>query len=371
MIRYPILDICARIEGHKKQYNMLREYCRVCDDWNGLLQQAEREGMTPLLKKHLDASASNHPISVRRSLNILAKRHQHQAEIRIKVLQEVLQLFQQKQLTALLLKGAALCHTTYPDPALRPMRDMDILLHPDEVDAAQDLLRNTGFLQSTSSIPPDHHHLPSLFKTIDGMTVCIELHRGLYPNCPPYYPEVNFEKLLETAKRFKVGTTDALSFNDEEMLHYLYQHAFRTPLTYESYKLINAADLISFTEKNYATLDWQKIRKNYPLVYNALPLMHHISPWSFDRISKDFVTASIENGNQEPMPFTGWPYTRLKEFKTNGRKWNQIVGDTFLPSSWWIQVYYGAATRKERLHCILLKHPRHILWWVNLLKNTT
>lgn len=69
-----------------------------------------------------------------------------------------------------------------------------------------------------------------------------------------------------------------MTFNDEEMLHYLYQHAFRTPLTYESYKLINATDVIGFTEKNYTELDWKKVREHYPMLYNALPLMRLSHP---------------------------------------------------------------------------------------------
>ncbi len=40
MKRYPILEVCARIEGHKVQQQMLREYCQEFDDWQGLLERA-------------------------------------------------------------------------------------------------------------------------------------------------------------------------------------------------------------------------------------------------------------------------------------------------------------------------------------------
>lgn len=366
MSRYPILDVCARVEGHQQQHNMLYGYCRECDDWQGLLKQAELEGMTPLLKKHLDESEANYPVSVRRSLNILAKRHQQQSDVRIQVLQEILELFQSEQLTPIPIKGAALCHTTYPDPGLRPMRDMDILLPKNEVDHAQELLRNIGFTQSKSPIPADHYHLPSLLKTVDGVTICIELHRGLYPNCPPYYPEVNFEQLLKTAKHFKIGEADVITFGDEEMLHYIYQHAFRTPLTYESYKLINIADIISFTEKQYNNLDWQQIKTKYPLLYNALPFMHHIAPWNTAAVPDGFITSQVKKTKLPTASFAGWPHQRLKELKTKKRKWYRILQDTFLPPSWWVQVYYGVATKRGYLYCLLLKHPRHVLWWGRL-----
>lgn len=83
------------------------------------------------------------------------------------------------------------------------------------------------------------------------MKICLELHRGLYPNITPHYPEVNFAQLLKTAHKTKVGNIDVSILNHEETLHYLYQHAFRPPLTYEPYKLISAADIISYTEKYF------------------------------------------------------------------------------------------------------------------------
>lgn len=366
MIRFPILDICARVEGHEVQHAMLREYCHDFTTWDTLLEHAEMEGMAPLLKKHLEESDSSYPLSVRRTLNILAKRHQNQAKVRIDVLQEVLELFRARNLTPLILKGAALCHIVYPDPALRPMRDMDILLREEEVWEAQAALENSGFSRSNAPIPGDHFHLPSLHKNVAGMNVCIELHRGLYPRCPPYYPEVNFDQLLRSAASFKVGSVDALTFNDEETLHYLYQHGFHAPLTYEPYKLINVADIVSFTEKNYATLDWQRIRQQFPLLSSALPLMHHISPWNCTTIPDDFVSLQIRKKRLSPVSFTGWPKRRLRELKASGRKRHQILFDTFFPPSWWLQIYYGAVTKQERFWCVVYTHPRHIYWWARL-----
>ncbi len=366
MKRYQILDVCARIEGHAVQHQMLREYCSVFQDWEGLLQRAEREGMAPLLRKHLIESESIFPVSVRRSLNILYKRHQKQAEVRLEIVSEILELFQRERLKPIIIKGTALCHTIYPDPPLRPMRDIDILFCEEEVGVAQKILKNIDFNQAESPIPPDHFHLPSLLKKVDGMTICIELHRGLYPDCPPYYPDVNFEFLLTTAKKFKIGDIEALTFNDEEMLHYLYQHAFRPPFTYELYKLINAADIISFTEINYATLDWEKIRNQYSLFYNALPLMHHISPWDFDKVPKEFISRRDQKRRLRPVPYVGWPHKRLKELKAEGKKIHRILLDTFIPSRWWIGVYYGEKTTLGRLRCLLWKHPWFVFWWRQL-----
>jgi hypothetical protein len=348
---------------------MLKEYCHTFEDWHGLLVQAEREGMTPLLRKHLIESESEVPGPIRRSLNMLHKRHQKKAVVRLKVLEEILVLFSEHQLTPMLIKGAALCQSLYPDPALRPMRDIDILFGKDEVDQAHELLRNIGFTQSTAPIPPDHYHLPSLHRTVDEVQVCIELHRGLYPNCPPYYPEVDFDKLMETGRIIQVGDVEVVTFSHEETLHYLYQHAFRAPLTYEPYKLINVADIISFTEKYFETLDWQMIQKRFPFLFNALPLMQYVSPWNRQKVPREIIAPVPEDKTLDLTSFQGWPQRKLKDFRTNGIGWSRIVKDTFLPPVWWTQVYYSDKGYRGYFGAIVLKHPRHILWWKRLYSN--
>jgi hypothetical protein len=366
MKRYPILEVCARVEGHTVQHQILREYCHKFQDWQGLLERAEREGMAPLARKHLIESESDFPTSVRRSLNILYKRHQKQAEVRLKVLEGILILFQQHQLIPMLIKGAALCQTLYSDPALRPMRDIDILFSRDDVDQAQELLRNVGFKQSGAAIPPDHYHLPSLYKNVGDVKVCIELHRGLYPDCPPYYPEVDFVNLLKTGRKIKIGEVEAFTFSLEETLHYLYQHGFHAPLTYEKYKLINAADIIGFTEKYFQEIDWKQVKKQCPQLCKALPLMHHISPWDFANTSDDSVSKRGRRRQLHPIPFTGWPQKRMKQVRADGSTLFRTLLDTFLPTRWWVGVYYGTTTCFGYLRCLLWRHPRHVYWWAKL-----
>jgi hypothetical protein len=171
MSRFPILDICARLDGHAQQQKLLIEYCRDFTEWHALLSKAETEGMAPLLRKHLREAEAPYPVSVRRSLNVLYEHHKHKAQIRFALLKEVIEILRSNGLRPILIKGAALAYTLYYDPTLRPMRDIDLLLDKSEVDHAQALLRESGFTQSPLPIPKDHHHLPSLYKIIDGVEI--------------------------------------------------------------------------------------------------------------------------------------------------------------------------------------------------------
>ncbi|MDK9708775.1 MAG: nucleotidyltransferase family protein [Desulforhopalus sp.] len=365
-MRSPLLELCARATGHQEQYKLLHDQCQLCKDWEAVVLRAEKEGMTPLLSKHLAESQASYPEHIRILLDFLDKRYKHHTAVRLQVLQEVLEIWAEEQLTPLLIKGAALCHTAYADPALRPMRDMDILFAPNEAVRAQRLLQSLAFVPSTAAIPADHHHLPALLKTVQGIVICIEIHHGMYPNCPPYYPEVNFDKLLATSRKLTIGTTGALTLGDMETLDYIYQHAFRPPLAYESFKLISVADLVSLTEKNLGNLDWPRIRQKYPLVYNAIPLMHHVVPWDFTKVPRDFVPQRDHRRRLAPRPFTGWPNRKLREMRAEGLGYGRVLFHTFMPSLWWFRVFYGVMTWSRLLVVILITHPRQVFWWIRL-----
>ena len=273
----------------------------------------------------------------------------------------------QEGIPCLVLKGGALAYTIYHDPSSRPMRDIDLLLRRDEVDRAQSLLKANGFGQEKAVIPKDHFHLPPLYCQVENTSVCVELHRGLYPECPPYYPTVDFAQLYAGRQQFAIGTEAAFTFSDEEMLHYLYQHGLRAPLTYESFKLINVADIVGFVETRGESFDWERICRNYPLLCKALPLLHHLAPWDKDKVPPWMIPVN----NLTPVPYQGWPYKRMKELKSEGTKPLEILCRTFLPSIWWLKMYYGTVSRLQLLLCLLWKHPRHVYWWVRMYRSLT
>lgn len=89
---------------------------------------------------------------------------------------------------AIALKGAFLAYHAYPEAALRPMRDLDILVPEDQlVDAWNTLLaagaRSAGEGDSAEDLRRDHalhagkHHLPALLSP-SGFSK-VELHRGV------------------------------------------------------------------------------------------------------------------------------------------------------------------------------------------------
>ena len=96
--------------------------------------------MAPLLYVHLKAAGVQLPRDVRRTLQGLVLRHREINRVRMRVLRDILSTYDSAGIPALVLKGAALAHLVYPEPGLRPMSDLDILVPESELWRAQRLL---------------------------------------------------------------------------------------------------------------------------------------------------------------------------------------------------------------------------------------
>jgi hypothetical protein len=358
-----LLQICARATTFPDLENILVQCCSSITDWDALLAEAEQQGVAPLLHWHLQSYTEACPARIRMALRLLYLRHLHTNTVNAEVLKETIELFSNAGIEVLVLKGAALCHTIYPDIGLRPMRDIDILIRKEQARQAQDLLLRQGFIESSAPRPEGHFHLPSLHKKVQDIRICIELHTGLFPDCPPFYAQVDFDELLARARSFSIEDTAALCMGDEDMLWHVFEHGFHMPLTYEPYKLISVADIVTLVEKQLHTLDWQRIQHAYPRIMAALPLFNHLTPWQKEvgeHLSWNLGKPIKDAG----APFVGWPHQRMADQRRLSSL--AILKRTFNPPDWWTQLYYGADGWWERLKCRLFHHPAHILWWVRL-----
>ena len=358
-----LLHLCARATSAPGLTEKLVDGCAGITDWDALLVEAEHHGLGPLLHWHTHSLGDSCSIGFRRAIRLVYLRHHHINTIYAEVLTDILELLNTAGIAALVLKGAALCHTIYPEIGLRPMRDIDLLLRKEQNRQAQDLLIGMGFSESTAPRPDDHFHLPSLHKKIRGISVCVELHHGLFPDCPPFYRRIDFDSLCYKALKFDLNGLTAYCPGLEDMLWHIFEHGLHMPLTYEPYKLIVVADIVTLVESGYETIDWEKVRATCPKIIASLPLLHHLTPWQGKILTRfSWKTEPVPAGIGET--FTGWPHLRLSEQKENGLA--TILSNTFLPPEWWCRVYYGLQGRWARYVCLCWWHPRHILWWICL-----
>jgi hypothetical protein len=133
------------------------------------------------------------------------------------------------------LKGPFLAYHAYPQPALRPMRDLDILVPEDRLmDAwhaliaagAQPALGGDGDLRVRHAIRADKHHLPALLSP-SGFSK-LELHRGVQSaeSAKDYDRNtVLLDSVWAHAREHSIGTASIAFPTPTDMLLHLIMHA--------------------------------------------------------------------------------------------------------------------------------------------------
>jgi hypothetical protein len=359
---YALLALCARAQGHPTQYQHLREQAAKLTNWNTLPTEAENHGLTPLVYTQLQAAGVSIPAEVQQQLQARAMQHSHANRVRAKTLAEVLAAFQAAGIDALVLKGAALAYLVYPQPGLRSMRDVDVLVSKSRARQAQALLAELGFNAPLPGGDLPAKHLPNAQRQAEGLPVSIEIHHNLYSNGTP---ATELEALRQRAIPFTIEGVTAYTLSHAEMLEHIYQH-LRVNLLLDSLRLIWVADLVSLAERFAAAMDWPRVN---PRIRHALALCHWLTP-----LSEGLLQAAALNPGRSPQgvgqEFQGWPRYSLVAQRPKG--YFGIVRDSFFPAEWWLRFYYGlpsAPSTKLRIDPAFwwgrfVRHPLHILGWV-------
>lgn len=359
-----ILALCSRDRCRKEVSSRLRDslvrFESYQGSWENLIYEAEIQGISPLLYKH--AVSSGHPVppEARRLLQSLYLRHKRSNDIRNKTVADILTEFKKNGITTILLKGIVLSNTVYEECACRPMRDIDIFVDKRDAIDAQEHLFNLGFSREKNpEIGDDHHHLDPLVKTIEGLPLSIEVHRELLPE------QLNdhswcYEILSKTPETFSLCGIEAQTLSLENTLHYLYLHGLRAPLTYEPYRLIHVADLVSFVERNHEQINWSRLKERFPAVIDILSRLHFLTPWHPDVIGN--LSLNVADNPASPGdPYCGWPLRAPNEIPAC--EMVQYVKDTIWPPQWWTQVYYGRINPIDYYKARFFEHPRTLWRW--------
>ena len=329
--------------------------------WEQIIHNAEQHGVASLLYKHLREVDVNIPKNARRLLQSLYLRNRRSNRSRNKAVIEIVNAYRLEGIEVLLVKGIALCNFVYSEIGLRPMRDLDLLVKKNDLEKAEEILLDLGYTRAQNhAIPADYYHLIPLERIIDGLPVSIELHHNLLP-FHPQYPLWPLEKSYSTARKFEINGVMARTLSLEDTLLYVYLHGFQAPLTYEPYRLMHVADIVSLVEKYFETLNWQHIRKETPTLLNSISRFHYLTPWP-ESLS---MALALDIRNQPwgiGLPFSGWPLQKLKTVKTP--RIPVLLKNTLLPSQWWLQVYYGHLQGLAYWKTRCIDHPRTVWRWI-------
>ncbi len=347
-------------------YSSLRQalanYAAAQPSWEDLVHEAERQGVAPLLFKHISEIDFPLPEAIRRMLLALHLRCRRANTARNAAIVEILAAFRREDIDLLLVKGIALSHLAYGSFGYRPMRDIDLLTRKADLAKAERVLLDLGYRpDNIHDIPPDYYHLVPLTKSIQGLEVSIELHHNLLP-FHAGYPLWPFEKSSETAQSFYIDHRHlARTLSLKDSLWHLYLHGFRAPLTYEEFRFVHVADIVNLVEAFYDSIEWDELFSEYPALRTLLACIHHLTPWQ-EREAALLELAVADRPAGPGSPYRGWPLRRLKTVKIS--EMFGLARETLWPSQWWLQLYYGALGGPSYLKARFIDHPRQLWRWI-------
>jgi hypothetical protein len=390
-LTYRLIALCARIECGPTHYDRLaQEAARLTErEWDGLPAHAEAHGMAPLLYTHLKAAQVPIPFEVQRKLQGCYARHRHASRVYTRILRDVLTTYNVAGIQALVLKGAALTHLIYPEPGLRPMSDLDILVSRSDLWQAQSLLAELGFNAPLPSGPnPSHRHLPTATLQTEGLSVQVEIHHQLlsdyFDSAFSYLRSMirpTFESALArplsengrirsapastrlngptlTPLPFTLGDLTAYTLGPDDMLRHLCRHLTSHVNVWDYGRLIWVADIVSWAERFVSQIDWQHIRSRQRDIIDTLSLLHFMTPLSEELLDR----AGIEIGQapeQIGEEYQGWPRVDRSIWRAKG-SW-RVLHDTLLPSEWWLRLRYRLGSSRPLFWYRWIRHPLYIL----------
>ncbi len=174
----------------------------------------------------------------------------------------------------LLLKGAALNLSTYGRPELRPMTDIDILVRPADVSAADQLLMSAGCHAGRPLVRRDffpRYYYEQEYQ-IPGPPRCrLELHAHLFRPLR-YMQTVPVEGMWDDPIRAKLDGVDVLLPSNENMVIHLAAHS----TIHGNVRLLWLYDIFRFVRTHAERIDWRRVQEKAtawslsPAVYSAL-----------------------------------------------------------------------------------------------------
>lgn len=204
--------------------------------------------LLPLAHANLEALGCRHPAM--KMLGGVRRRAWVEAQLRDRFATDVLQAFAAAEIPTIVAKGLALAHAFYPEPALRPMSDVDLLVPPAHADAAIAALQRLGFaLLEGYETGPFLSHAVHLVRNGSEQ---IDLHIALFSDVAP---DAAQHRVWDAAVPLEIRGVAALRPGDSDMLLHVMVHGLRANPVPPLRWVTDAAMIM----RHGGPLDWDRI----------------------------------------------------------------------------------------------------------------
>src|SRR5229473_7854687 len=172
---------------------------------------------------------------------------------RLAELREIQTALAAQNIPIVALKGIVLAFLAYPDPSLRPMNDIDLLLDEKHLDSAVRILRNLGY-----SCPA---RLRGLYFEGEvklqklGTQLLIELHTQIEVTAPA--SAVDAGDIWSRSVKTRISDFEVYTLNEEDFFFHLCLHMSRRHCFTTGF--LPFVDILKWVETHGATWDWPSL----------------------------------------------------------------------------------------------------------------
>jgi hypothetical protein len=226
-------------------------------DWDVLIEESGRYGVAPLLYRRLRTFHSDIPIPA----NVMGRlRHIYlQSAGRgmhlYHELGKVLGRLRQANIPVIVLKGAHLAELVYGNIALRPMSDVDVLVHEDDVMRVEAALLGMGFA------PAEYNRLIAkdnceFVYGLPNRKLFVEVHWKFLPS--NYRFKIDIDELWERSRQAIIAGVDVSVLCPEDLLLHLCLHTSAKHLFAMGLKPLY--DLVQTIRYYGKEIDWKQVQ---------------------------------------------------------------------------------------------------------------
>lgn len=325
------------------------------EDWSDFLHEAAAQRLLPLVYWQVRSHGLTCAPAVRRIMASAYVRQKSLAEAQTRTLREVVTALTAAGIDSVVLKGGVLAHTIYPEPGLRPMDDLDILVPPDRIEAARSVLLDLGFRAPAAATRFDRlqHQLPIAQREVNGHTVCVELHHTLFNRIVG--EALDYSTLERPLARL---TLDGVVLQHLAPLPLLWMHYRGLRKLAEPLCLLHLLDMAALAERLPEQITGHPLRLQHPDLWHALVALDEFVPLSSR--TRQFLglpsRSDAEGTDETGGDYAGWPRSGARA---------DSLGDALRrfawPPAWWARFFYGLPQSRGLRWTITRRHLGLIL----------
>ncbi len=248
-----LLLYCLRVDSREAGDGWLETLSST--DWDILIEESGLHGVAPLLYDRLRTFESHIPIpaSVMARLRRIYLQSAARAVRMHHELGKALGVLRQANIPVIALKGAHLAEHVYRNIALRPMGDVDVLVHED------DLMRVEAALLGIGYVPTDCHRQTAEDNCdfgygLPNKELFVEVHWNFLPST--YRFKIDLDGQWERSRHAVIAGVEVSVLCPEDLLLYLCLHTSKHLFEMGLKPLYDIAETIRHFGKE---IDWRQV----------------------------------------------------------------------------------------------------------------